>query len=156
MADEDGVAQAELAADLDQVVGIPRQRGVFGRIIGRQVRSAGADMVEEHGPEIESSKAGATNRHMFWSQPKPCAKTMASGPRPRTCTQLRVVAVMACPGASACMIAPATRRLRRPAGIVRLNPATTEYPLGGPRWQAGYEFKRSYNLARNSTRLLMW
>ena len=35
------------------------------------------------------SNAGATNRHMFWSQPNPCAKTIARSPAPRTCTLFR-------------------------------------------------------------------
>src|SRR5687767_8076989 len=39
-----------------------------------------------------SSNAGHTCRHMFWSQPKPCAKTIAVGPAPAVWTLLRTTA----------------------------------------------------------------
>src|SRR6185437_15099657 len=37
------------------------------------------------------SNAGATNRHMFWSQPKPCAKIIARSPEPLTWTLFRSI-----------------------------------------------------------------
>ena len=48
VADEDHVGELELAADLEHVVGVAVERGVALRVVGRQVRAAGADVVEEH------------------------------------------------------------------------------------------------------------
>ena len=47
MADEDRVLQAKLVADLDNVVRVARERGVFFGIVGLQVGAARADMVEK-------------------------------------------------------------------------------------------------------------
>ncbi len=83
MADEDRVLQAKLVADLDNIVRIARERGILLRIVGFQVGAARADMIEKDDRNL-SSNAGDTCRHMFWSQPKPCAKIIAVGPLPAT------------------------------------------------------------------------
>ena len=44
--------QAELAADLDDVVGISVERCILRRVVGGEIGLPGADMVEQHGPEI--------------------------------------------------------------------------------------------------------
>ena len=45
--DEDGVGQVERAAQLQHVVGVGVERAVPLRVVGRQVRAAGADVVEQ-------------------------------------------------------------------------------------------------------------
>ncbi len=48
VADEDHIGQVELAADLQHVLGVAPQRPVPVRVVGRQVRAAGAHVIEEH------------------------------------------------------------------------------------------------------------
>ena len=47
VADEDHVAQLQLAADLEHVVGVALQRVVLAAVVGGEVGAAGADVVEE-------------------------------------------------------------------------------------------------------------
>ncbi len=51
VADEDAAFDIERAGDLHHVFRIARQRGVLQRIIGREVRAAGPDVVEQHHAE---------------------------------------------------------------------------------------------------------
>ena len=46
------VAQLQLAADLDHIVRVSCQRAVFLRIVGREIGSAGADVIEQDRAEV--------------------------------------------------------------------------------------------------------
>src|ERR1700760_3057741 len=52
MPNKDSIFQPQLAANLHHVPGIAGQRRIFGAIISREVRTAGADVVEQHDLEI--------------------------------------------------------------------------------------------------------
>src|ERR1700712_11928 len=45
------IAEAELAPNLHDIVGVSGQVSVFGRVIGGKVRPAGTDMIEQNRPE---------------------------------------------------------------------------------------------------------
>ena len=80
--------ELQLAADLQHVARRSRcSDRVLAAAVGREVRAGRRRRGRRGRPGSSSSKAGATNRHMFWSQPKPWAKTMGwpSG-RPETWT----------------------------------------------------------------------
>jgi hypothetical protein len=49
VADEDHPLEPEIPEDREDVVGVPLERAVPGRAVGREVRPAGADVVEEDG-----------------------------------------------------------------------------------------------------------
>ena len=70
------------SADLDDVVGVAveRARSAPGRTRARS--EPPAPTWSKSTTRWSASNAGATKRHMFWSQPKPCAKTIGrpSGP----------------------------------------------------------------------------
>ena len=88
--DEGHTLQFECAADFQNVVGIALQV----RVLGGANKPTGPNLPRRHDRTEQfgnpCSKAGATYRHMFWSQPKPCAKSIERLPSPRTWTLLRV------------------------------------------------------------------
>src|SRR5579872_6400792 len=52
MADEDGISQAKLAADLDHVVSVSGQSRILSFIVRSQVRTTCSYVVKQNGPEI--------------------------------------------------------------------------------------------------------
>lgn len=80
MPNEDSILQSGLAPDLDDIVGIARQARILVSVVGAEVRAARSDLIKQDRASL--SKAGATNRHIFWSQPKPWANIIAFSPLP--------------------------------------------------------------------------
>ena len=81
--------RADLVDDLDQVVGVALQacRTWRGR---RRSRSDWPLPTRSNSTVVKrSANAGASRRHMFWSQPKPCANRSVASPEPETWTLLR-------------------------------------------------------------------
>ena len=65
MADEDGVLQVQLSADLDHVIGIAGQARIFGPVVGAKVRAAGADVVEQDSAEILFERGRHESPHVL-------------------------------------------------------------------------------------------
>ena len=63
MADEHRIAQAQLAPDFDDIVGIAVERRLFSRIVSREVGSPGADMVEQNDSEVGLEGSGDFGPH---------------------------------------------------------------------------------------------
>ena len=104
MPDEHHVAQVQLAADLAARRRRSRPATRTAPRPGGQVRAARADVVEQHDPEVARASAGTTSRHMFWSQPNPCASITtgpSAGPRTRCCSASDVHAAILAPLPSA-------------------------------------------------------
>ena len=76
VADEHDVAQVELLADLEDVLGVALERGVALRVVGRWRPTRRRRRGRTGRCGSSSANAGHTNRHMFWSQPKPWANTI--------------------------------------------------------------------------------
>ena len=131
MADEDRVLQAELVADLDDVVRVARERGIL--LADR--RPSGRSRPRRHGRTGRSgnlsSNAGATYRHMFWSQPKPCANIIAVAPSPPVWTLLRTRLTQSPQAAPATPVGDSTRGRWAPAkGRFRSGEWVRQSPLG--------------------------
>ena len=86
---EDDVGQVQGGADLQHVLGVAVQRPVLGRGRRRGGPSGPRPRGRRARRDSRASNAGATKRHMCWSQPKPWAKTMGWVPWPDTVTLLR-------------------------------------------------------------------
>ena len=65
MADEHGPLEPELAYDVYEVVGIPVQACVLGRIVGGKLGAACAHMVEQHGAEPRLESRGHETPHVL-------------------------------------------------------------------------------------------
>ena len=55
---------------VDDVVGVALERRVPDRVVRRQVRASGAEVVEQHHPVV-AAKSAATNRHIALVAPEP-------------------------------------------------------------------------------------
>ncbi len=81
-------SSSEVAPDLDDIVGIARQARILVSVVGAEVEPP-APTWSNRIVRKSLSKAGATNRHIFWSRPKPWANIIAFSPLPRMCTLFR-------------------------------------------------------------------
>ena len=70
-------ASSSARQDLDHVVGVAVSERVALGVVGGEVRPSGARRGRTARSGSRPRRPGATKRHMFWSQPKPWAKTIA-------------------------------------------------------------------------------
>ena len=63
--DEDQIVQLELAADLEHVVGVTLERPVLEAVVRREVRAAGADVVEEDDAVFVLERRGDVPPHVL-------------------------------------------------------------------------------------------
>ena len=65
MPDKDTIPDAELFSQVDDVLGIAIQIGVFFRLIGGQIRAARADLIEQNGLEPRLERGGHQPPHVL-------------------------------------------------------------------------------------------
>jgi hypothetical protein len=83
VADEDDRRQVERLDDLDDVLRVALEPSVADGVVRRGVGAARPTWSSSTTRWVASND-GATSRHICWSQPKPCAKTIgAPSARPR-------------------------------------------------------------------------
>ena len=65
MSDEDCLLKVELVAELYHVVRIAIERGIFGRIVGLQVRATRADMIKKDCLKVVFESGGHVPPHVL-------------------------------------------------------------------------------------------
>jgi hypothetical protein len=65
MADEDRPFETERRADLYDIVGVAREMGIFVAVVGREVRPAGTDMIEQDNAKLVLEVAGDVAPHIL-------------------------------------------------------------------------------------------